>query len=153
MTEQVETTDAVLYEERLWPAAWVWSVLLGVSLVWIVILAPISLAAGYLAAAVLTAILTLLMVLSTPRITVTERTLKIGRARIERRYVGTVEGFAGGAATIQRGTGLDGRAYLCIRGWISPVVRVPITDDADPTPYWLASTRRPKQLAAALNTA
>lgn len=143
----------MLYEERLWPAAWIWSVLLGVSWVWIVILAPISLAAGCITAAALTVLLTIMVVLSTPKITVTEQVLQVGRARIDRRFVGAVDGFESEAATVQRGTGLDGRAYLCIRGWISAVVRVQITDDADPTPYWLASTRRPKQLAAALNTA
>jgi hypothetical protein len=45
---------------------------------------------------------------------------------------------------------LDGRAYLCLRGWISPVVRVELDDPDDPTPYWLVSTRRPAQLVAAL---
>ncbi len=38
-----------------------------------------------------------------------------------------------------------------IRGWVQPVVRVPITDPADPAPYWLLSSRRPKELAAAIN--
>jgi hypothetical protein len=57
----------------------------------------------------------------------------------------------GDAARIERGTGLDARAFLVIRGWIRDVVRVPITDVADPAPYWLVSTRHPEQLAAAIN--
>ena len=52
---------------------------------------------------------------------------------------------------MERGTGLDARAYLVIRGWVHSVVRVPITDPADPAPYWLLSTRRPTELAAAIN--
>jgi hypothetical protein len=31
------------------------------------------------------------------------------------------------------------------------VVRVPITDAADPSPYWPVSTRHPNELAAAIN--
>ena len=54
-------------------------------------------------------------------------------------------------ASAERGTGLDARAFLVIRGWVQPVVRVPITDPDDPAPYWLLSSRRPKELAAVIN--
>jgi hypothetical protein len=57
----------------------------------------------------------------------------------------------GDAARVERGTGLDARAFLVIRGWIRDVVRVPITDAADPAPYGLVSTRHPNELAAAIN--
>jgi hypothetical protein len=49
-----------------------------------------------------------------------------------------------------RGVDLDARAFLKIRPWVKPVVRIELDDDNDPTPYWLVSTRRPKELAAAL---
>jgi hypothetical protein len=81
---------------------------------------------------------------------VTSTTLTVGRATIERRYLGAVSAYTGDEATEQRGTALNGLAYLCIRGWISPVVRIEVTDPEDRTPYWLASTRRPKQFTAAL---
>ncbi len=74
----------------------------------------------------------------------------MGRATIERRFIGAVETFREKEATAQRGTRLNGLAYLCIRGWIDPVVRIEITDPSDRTPYWLTSTRRPEELAAAL---
>jgi hypothetical protein len=48
---------------------------------------------------------------------------------------------------------LDARAWLCIRGWIDPVVRVQVTDPSDPAPYWVVSTRNPDQLVAALQAA
>jgi Protein of unknown function (DUF3093) len=76
----------------------------------------------------------------------------VGRAVIERRYVGATAQFRGKEATAERGTRLNGLAYLCIRGWVDPVVRIEITDPSDPTPYWLTSTRRPEQLIAALAT-
>jgi hypothetical protein len=33
------------------------------------------------------------------------------------------------------------------------MVRVEVSDAADPVPYWLVSTRRPQRLAAALQAA
>lgn len=144
--------QAVLYEERLWPSPWIWLIAAGFSAASIVMFAPISIGVGYGAAAVVAAIVFTMLILSTPRIAVTATTLTIGRATIERQYLGDVEWFTGDDATHQRGPGLHGLAYLCIRGWISPVVRIEVTDPEDRTPYWLASSRTPERLAAALGT-
>ncbi|NUT72011.1 DUF3093 domain-containing protein [Pseudarthrobacter sp. C4D7] len=144
------TGGPVVYREKLWPNAWIWVIAAGVSAAGILVFAPISMEAGFIAAVVLLAIITVLLVLSTPAITVTPDTLTIGRATIERRFVGAVQQFTAGDATAERGTRLNGLAYLCIRGWIDPVVKIEITDPADRTPYWLASTRHPDRLTAAL---
>jgi hypothetical protein len=127
-----------------------WIIAAGVSGAGILVFAPISAAAGFTAAAVLFVIIAVLLVLSTPSIEVTTDTLTVGRATIERKFIGAVEQFRGSEATAERGTRLNGLAYLCIRGWIDPVVKVEITDPADNTPYWLTSTRRPDALLAAL---
>lgn len=140
----------VLYSEKLHPNFWVWLVAAGLSAAGILVFAPISMTAGITAAIVLFTIITVLLVLSTPSITVTADTLQVGRATIERRHLGAVSHFRGKDATAERGTRLNGLAYLCIRGWVDPVVRIEITDPSDPTPYWLTSTRRPEQLVAAL---
>lgn len=144
------TGTGVVYREKLWPNAWIWIIAAGISGAGILVFAPISMAAGYTAAAVLFAIIAVLLLTSTPAIEVTGETLTVGRATIERRFVGGVEAFRGSDATAERGTRLNGLAYLCIRGWIDPVVRIQITDPADRTPYWLTSTRHPDQLTAAL---
>jgi hypothetical protein len=141
---------SVIYREKLWPNLWIWIIAAGISAAGILVFAPISLAAGLTAAAVLFIIMAVLLVLSTPTILVTAETLTVGRATIERRYIGSVEEFRGGEATAERGTRLNGLAYLCIRGWIDPVVRIEITDPADQTPYWLSSSRHPDRLTAAL---
>jgi hypothetical protein len=39
---------------------------------------------------------------------------------------------------------------VCLRAWARTAVRVEVLDPADPTPYWLVSTRRPDELAAAI---
>ncbi|NOJ59703.1 DUF3093 domain-containing protein [Arthrobacter sp. 260] len=144
------STSPVIYEERLWPAPWIWLVAAGAAGASVVTFAPINLTTGFIAATVVAVVLVTLLVLSTPRIVVTSSHLTVGRATIERQFLGEVTAYTGEDATAQRGPQLNATAYLCIRGWISPVVRVAITDPADPTPYWLTSTRRPEQLVAAL---
>jgi hypothetical protein len=41
----------------------------------------------------------------------------------------------------------------CVLGLLlsAPVVRIPLTDPTDPSPYWLVSSRRPQKMAAAIN--
>ncbi|WP_457966788.1 DUF3093 domain-containing protein [Arthrobacter sp. D1-29] len=141
---------AVIFKERLWPTIWVWVIAAGIAGAGILVFAPISMGAGYTAAAVLFGIMAVLLVLWTPAIIVTGTSLTVGRATIERRFVGEVQPYRGKEATAERGTRLNGLAYLCIRGWIDPVVRIEITDASDRTPYWLTSTRRPEELTAAL---
>lgn len=148
---QPSQDDAVLFTEKLWPGAWIWLVAAGLASAGILVFAPISMTAGITAAVVLFAVQAALLVLSTPALTVTARTLQVGRASIERGLTGPAEAFRGKDATAERGTRLNGLAYLCIRGWIDPVVRIEISDPSDPTPYWLTSTRRPDELVAALN--
>jgi hypothetical protein len=148
---QPSQDDTVLFTEKLWPGAWIWLVAAGLASAGILVFAPISMTAGITAAVVLFAVETALLVLSTPALTVTARTLQVGRASIERGLTGPAEAFRGKEATAERGTRLNGLAYLCIRGWIDPVVRIEINDPSDPTPYWLTSTRRPEELVAALN--
>lgn len=144
--------QTVLYEEKLRPSFWIWLIAAGLSSAVIVMFAPISLEVGYGAAVVFAVIVATLLITSTPRIVVTPSTLTVGRATIERQYLGDVGWYGGEDATYQRGPGLHGLAYLCIRGWISPVVRIEVTDAEDRTPYWLVSSRRPDRLTEILSS-
>lgn len=85
-----------------------------------------------------------------PRIRVDEGGLQAGRARIDHHWIGGIDVFLGNDARVQKGTGLDARAWLVIVPWITPVVRIEITDGEDPAPYWLLSSRRPEQLRDAI---
>lgn len=139
-----------IYKEKLWPGFWSWVIVVGLSAASIFIFLPISVFAGFLAFFVVLAILVVALIASTPAIVVTADTLQVGRAHIERRFVGQVATYTGEAATEQRGIRLNGLAFLCFRGWIQPVVKIEITDPDDRTPYWLTSSRNPEYLAAAL---
>ncbi|MCC3283773.1 MULTISPECIES: DUF3093 domain-containing protein [Arthrobacter] len=143
-------SQTVLYSERLLPALWIWLVVAGISGTFVLAFIPISLTVGIVVAIVAALVLAALLLMSTPRIRVTPETLQVGRAEIERRWIGEVAGFRGEDATQQRGPAMNATAYLCIRGWISPVVKIEITDPADRTPYWLTSTRHPEKLVEAL---
>lgn len=141
----------VLYEERLYPSFWIWVITIGLSLVPAAIFAPVGILIGVAASVLTLAGLTFALVTSTPRIRVTPVEVRVGRATIERRYLGRAQGFVGENATAQRGARLHGLAYLCIRGWVNGVVRLEVLDEEDKTPYWLFSSRRPQVLSRTLN--
>lgn len=147
-----ESGTDVLFAEKLWPSVWIWLIVAGLSGAGILIFAPISPLAGIIAALVLAGIMVALLLLSTPAIVVRKDTLQVGRASIPRSLLGEAQAFRKDEATAERGVRLHGLAYLCIRGWIDPVVKIPVNDPADPKPYWLTSTRRPEELLKALDS-
>jgi hypothetical protein len=83
-------------------------------------------------------------------IEVADGVLYAGHARIALRHVGTPEPLDEEHTRRVLGVEADARAYLLTRPYIKRAVKVPIVDPADPCPYWLLSTRHPRQLAAAL---
>ena len=91
-----------------------------------------------------------LYVLAGVPLEVTAEDFRAGRARIDLAHIGEATAFTGPDATAQRGPELDARAWLLLRGGVSGVVRVAITDPRDPTPYWLVSTRNPDRLVSEL---
>jgi len=138
------------YRERLSPAWWL-VVALGLLLPGsLLIFLPLNPAAGIAVGLVLWWGSVALLWLSAPVITVSAEQLSAGSASIERSFIARVDVYDKDDARVQRGTGLDARAWLVLRGWIDPVVKVTLNDPQDPTPYWLISSRRPAQLAHAL---
>lgn len=81
---------------------------------------------------------------------VTAESFRAGRATIERRFISGATAFTGPDATAERGPRLDARAFLLLRGGVDGLVRVELSDPADPTPYWLVSTRNPDLLVSKL---
>ncbi|WP_411721811.1 DUF3093 domain-containing protein [Mycetocola sp.] len=138
------------YRERLWPAPWLLIASALVIPASMLVLAPISMTAGIVTAILLYGGCVALFLLGAPTIEVNERMLHAGRAQVSLELLGEPQIFTGQEATLQRGQRLDARAWLLIRGSIDPVVVIPLHDPADPTPYWLISTRRPRELAAAI---
>jgi hypothetical protein len=141
------------YRERLWAAPWIFISTALVMPAAILVFLPINIAAGIITAVVLEVAVLILIAVGSPTIEVTDKTLIAGRALLPLEFVGTIAAYRDDEATDQRGLLLDARAWLLIRGWISPVIRVEITDPDDPTPYWIVSSRTPEALVKAIDRA
>ena len=139
------------YHEKLWPAPWLFLATALVIPASLIVFAPISMTAGIVTAIVLYAGCVVLLLLSAPTLDVKGGTVTCGPAQISAALLGEAEPFRDAEAMQERGPRLDARAWLLLRGWVQPVVRIPILDPDDPAPYWLVSTRHPQKLAAAIN--
>jgi len=142
-----------IYRERLWPAPWVFISTALVIPASLLVFLPINQTVGVVVAIALYLGIVALLVFSTPSIQVTESEFAAGKARLPIELVGEVTAWSGDEGRLERGQRLDARAWLLIRGWIDPVVRVELVDENDPTPYWLVSTRRPAAVVDALQQA
>lgn len=85
------------------------------------------------------------------RVSVTATELRVGRAHIERIYLGPVQNLTIEAMRLTRGRDADPAAYLALRFWQPRGVKIAILDARDSTPYWLISSKNPKGLVEALN--
>lgn len=148
--EGMRRQPTVLYHERLWPAPWLFISTALVIPASLLVFLPIDATVGVVVAIVLYLGCVGLLLATSPTLEVTETTLVAGRARLPIDIVGSTAAFAGQEATLERGQRLDAHAYLVIRGWVDPVIRIDVDDELDPTPYWLLSTRTPSALADAL---
>jgi hypothetical protein len=83
-------------------------------------------------------------------ITFDGKELRVGRAHIETQYCGEVTVLNGKEFLNARTRGVDPAAHLALLFWVSEGVKIEINDSRDPTPYWLISTRRGKDLKQAL---
>ena len=147
------TTPSTLYRERIFPSPWVFVSTALVIPASLLVFLPINLFAGMVIAIVLYGATVTVLVATSPVISVSPGELVAGRARVPVDLISTVSAFEGEEATLQRGRLLDARAWLLIRGWVSPVVRIELSDESDPTPYWIVSTRTPAALVAAIASA
>ena len=88
--------------------------------------------------------------LSRSRVRVQGGELRVGPAVLPLRSVGRVEVVDRRDKQAALGPELDPAAFVLHRGWVGPLVRLEVTDPADPTPYWVFSVRQPDRLLTAL---
>jgi len=140
------------YDERLrvpitW---WLLAAVLAVAVWWALVLAaPFAVAVGAGLATFVAASLGL-WYWGSARIRVADGRLHAGRAVIPLHLCGTVTALDADGTRALAGPDADARAYLLLRPYVSTAVRVGLTDQRDPTPYWLLSSRRPEELADAV---
>jgi Protein of unknown function (DUF3093) len=143
------------YTERLYLAWWAWPLPLAAAGL---IAAEIHLGypgvRSWLPYVLLIPVAVLLLLLAgRTRIGIDQDTLQVGQAQLPLQYAGAVEVIARQDKRKALGPELDPAAYMLHRGWVGPLVRVQVTDDQDPTPYWIFSTRRPERVAELIRSA
>ena len=88
--------------------------------------------------------------ISTLRISVERDSYSVGRATIEKKYLGDIRVLTAEEFRFLRGPGINPGAFHAFRFWIKRGLKVEIKDSRDPTPYWLVSSKRPEKLLEAL---
>lgn len=141
------------YVERLWPAWWLYLVVVGLGIGFGLVVAPFGATVSVVVAVVMTLVLAALLLATATAVGVRGDRFVAGRASIPVTFLGGAEALDATGMRQAHGPELDARAYLCLRGWIGSGVRVAVTDPADPAPYWLVSTRHPDHVVAALERA
>ena len=141
------------YHERLgvplrW---WVQGTMLVASLWLAVIVATPGAVAWAVTAVAMLLLVAGLLAYGDVRVSVADGVFRAGRARIEGRFLGAVEALDADQTRRTAGPEADARAYLVLRPYLKRAVKVEIVDPADPTPYWLVSSRRPEDLVGALS--
>jgi hypothetical protein len=86
-------------------------------------------------------------------VVVDEGGLHAGDALLEWPYAGEVRVHDRAATRERLGVGADPAAWLVVRAFVPGSVEVAVADPADPHPYWLVSSRRPGELAQAIERA
>ncbi|MDM7831376.1 DUF3093 domain-containing protein [Cellulomonas edaphi] len=138
------------YSEKLWLGPLGWAGVVGLAACLGVAVLPVDALLSLVVGVVAVAALVFLGMATTTRVTVDGGELHAGDAHIPLELLGAVRVLDARELRAELGPRLDARAHLCLRGWIHSGVRVELVDPADPTPYWIVSSRRPEQLAAAL---
>lgn len=85
------------------------------------------------------------------RIEVRPDGLTAGKATLPAAALGRARALNAEAARALQTHQADARAFLLLRSYVRTAVRVENVDPADPTPYLYLSSRRPDELAAAVN--
>lgn len=147
------TVARPVFRERLWPTPWLFVALLlivpAVTLAVMPLNAGLALPLGIGFYVLIAGSLTL----AAPAISVENGILAAGRARIPVSLLGEAVALDSDALRTAIGPQLDARAHLLVRGYIHRGVKIEVTDPADPAPYWVLTTRKPRTLLAAIDAA
>ena len=77
--------------------------------------------------------------------------LRIDRAHIEIRYLGSATVLDSSTMRLLRTRDADPAAYLAIKFWMPKGIKITVVDPRDPTPYWLITSKRGEEIAALLD--
>jgi hypothetical protein len=149
------TDSETLWRERLTVPWWLWLVALGVATLlgtevylgapdrplWLpyVVLLPLT-AAG-------------LWALGRIHVAVRAGELHVDDAHLPVHFICEVTSLDATARRLVLGPHAEPHAFVVQRPWVRGAVQIHLDDPADPTPYWVISSRHPEGLAAAIQAA
>jgi hypothetical protein len=84
------------------------------------------------------------------RVAVRQGELLVDDARLPVRFVADAIALDADGRREVLGVGADPLAFVVQRPWVAGAVQVLLNDPADPTPYWVVSSRDPVRLAGAI---
>jgi len=142
-----------LFRERLLPGIGTWCVGIAIGAALGLVIVPLHLGAAIALSVVSIVIATVLIIAYSPVMEVDDSRFRLGRARIEVTELGEPEVLRGEQWALTIGQDFEPLAHHSVRGWARSGIRVEVLDPQDPTTAWVASTRRPEDLALALRTA
>ncbi|MCG8923853.1 DUF3093 domain-containing protein [Lentzea sp. CC55] len=151
---ETAVTATTTFRERLYVTWWIWPLpLLAAALLAAEVHMGFPGVRSWLPYVILLPLTVVLIVrMGSTKVEVAGGELRAGDAHIPLDLLGEVEVIAPEDKRKAMGPHLDPAAYVVHRGWVKPLVRVRVNDPEDPTPYWMISTRRPEELAAAIKS-
>lgn len=73
--------------------------------------------------------------------------LRVGRAKLERKYMGEISKLSESEMKLARGAPYN---YLAIRFWVRDGVKIALNDSRDPNKNWVISSRKSEELKETL---
>lgn len=137
-------------ETLKWPL-WIWFLILCFDIsIALAVWAALGDSAAWIALIVSIALTVFFYQFTKLTIEVLNENLNVGRAQIEKKYLGEAEPLNDEQMRYLRGPGINPAAFLALRFWVKGGVKITVNDQRDPTPYWLVSTKNPEKLIEAI---
>jgi DUF3093 family protein len=145
-------TTPPAYTERLRVSFWAWPAALAVD-----VIVALELLMGFPGtpawiplAAVVAFTVAVLLWAGRIRVEIADGEFRVDDARLPVTAIADVIALDAAGKRESLGVGAHPLAFVIQRPWLGPAVQVLLDDPADPTPFWVVSTRHPVELATAL---
>lgn len=140
----------ILFTEKLYPNFSIWIIIAGYSGLFYFVFTPIGIIYGVISPLLFAILISFLLLLNTPKITLTDKCLIVDKKIINHKFLNKPQIFTGEEARKQKAEKLDARYYMCMRGWIEPIIKIK-TKNYNKIPGIIISTRKPEEFIKAYN--
>jgi hypothetical protein len=146
-----DSKDVIYFEKSNWPLS-VWFFLSFIcASIYLAIWAPLGQIPALLSTILSVFGLVILSQKMQTTILVEQNMLYVNNAKIELKYIKKAMALDKDDFKKLNGTEADPAAFLATNFWSNTGVKIELTDKNDPTPYWLVSSNRAKELAEKLS--